>query len=375
MAPCKLTCVIRCPALVLLYFTCARVFRFSASAYRDVTTKVLRAQLLEVCAQAVLWTHVPVPSPPCSLSPALPAAQLCRKPDALSSRLEAFVKFLGHNASAYLFTQAILDRLSRATVSPPAPAPSTAEGNGAAATATDSLAPSADSPMRVNAASPTAVPTPTTTTVSEEAGPGDTATTTGGASGAVDATGAGSGTGTGAGTGAGAGAGAGSSNAGVGDTSQVPALYSFKCRRLSQDLEADVLSQRGLLRSRIARFTRDRRSRGFPAACVHALHQVQEVGKVHMRQWRDNLTTAMREFSTAPRPRHTFRAVQYKHTQQLVSVFTKSGSRPPSLQHLRSPSVLAALTAQVRAARAVCGVPVLGASKQSQQQPQQQRVC
>ena len=93
--------------------------------------------------------------------------QLCRPRRPLSD-IPAFVSFFSHNAPAYMFTQAILERLSNATTN--RGADGTSAGAGASASA-----------------------------------------------------------------GAGAGAGAGDSHGTTsGDTEDVPALFSYKCRRLSQ---------------------------------------------------------------------------------------------------------------------------------------------
>ena len=102
------------------------------------------------------------------------------------------------------------------------------------------------------------------------------------------------------------------------------------------------------VRQRIAELSFSRRVRDFPVASVQALLQVRSVGETVEQQWRDALAAAHRDFLAPLRSRKGVQQLQYATLQRLEKTYTPEHGRPPSLAHIRTPSVFAALVAQVR---------------------------
>ena len=117
-----------------------------------------------------------------------------------------------------------------------------------------------------------------------------------------------------------------------------------------QDLEAGMLAnaEGNSVRQRIAELSFSRRVRDFPVASVQALLQVRSVGETVEQQWRDALAAAHRDFLAPLRSRKGVQQLQYATLQRLEKTYTPEHGRPPSLAHIRTPSVFAALVAQVR---------------------------
>lgn len=100
------------------------------------------------------------------------------------------------------------------------------------------------------------------------------------------------------------------------------------------------------VRQRIAELSFSRRVRDFPVASVQALLQVRSVGETVEQQWRDALAAAHRDFLAPLRSRKGVQQLQYATLQRLEKTYTPEHGRPPSLAHIRTPSVFAALVAQ-----------------------------